>query len=268
MPTPPARWPAYSQQVRRLRRSQDQFIYEPVFVGNLEDAVLATLLNPQIQAVVIHEGFPWASTHNLPLLSEVLGATLGVDPLTVCPGDHGLTLARVIKSVRPEVDLYLLDDCRPEDVVSDPAASGLRRVFYEVEEPLEVHLAILEGVDERYRTPYFDNLKKYAQKPMGTFHALPIARGKPVFRSDWIRDMGEFYGPTLFLAESSATTGGLDSLLEPTGNIKLARDAAARAPAPRASGWSRTRRRATSRCSATPCPTRSATRCSRSGGWS
>ncbi len=42
------------------------------------------------------------------------------------------------------------------------------------------------------------------------FHALPIAAEDPVFRSDWIRDMGEFYGPTLFLAESSATTGGLD----------------------------------------------------------
>jgi arginine decarboxylase len=41
--------------------------------------------------------------------------------------------------------------------------------------------------------------------------------------------MGEFYGPTLFLAESSATSGGLDSLLEPTGNIKKAQDAAARA---------------------------------------
>ena len=42
-------------------------------------------------------------------------------------------------------------------------------------------------------------------------------------------DMGEFYGINLFLAESSATTGGLDSLLEPTGNIKVAQDNAARA---------------------------------------
>jgi len=41
--------------------------------------------------------------------------------------------------------------------------------------------------------------------------------------------MGEFYGMNLFLAESSATTGGLDSLLEPTGNIKVAQDKAARA---------------------------------------
>ena len=110
-----------------------------------------------------------------------------------------------------------------------PPASGSRRVFYEVEEPLEIHLSILDGVDERFETPFFDNLKKYAQKPVGTFHALPIARGKSIFNSDWIRDMGEFYGPTLFLAESSATTGGLDSLLEPTGNIKKAQDAAARA---------------------------------------
>src|SRR6201988_3154822 len=41
--------------------------------------------------------------------------------------------------------------------------------------------------------------------------------------------MGKFYGLNLFLAESSATTGGLDSLLEPTGNIKVAQEKAARA---------------------------------------
>ena len=66
-------------------------------------------------------------------------------------------------------------------------------------------------------------------RPIATFHALPIARGKAVFKSGWIRDMGEFYGVNLFLAESSATTGGLDSLLEPTGNIKKAQELAARA---------------------------------------
>ena len=57
-----------------------------------------------------------------------------------------------------------------------------------------MHLAVLEGVRDRFETPFFDNLKKYAQRPIGTFHALPIARGKSVFKSDWIRDMGEFYG--------------------------------------------------------------------------
>ena len=118
---------------------------------------------------------------------------------------------------------------RVEEIAGDPKANALRRIFYAVEELLELHLAILEGVQDRYDTPFFNNLKKYAQRPIGTFHALPIARGKSIFKSDWIRDMGEFYGPTLFLAESSATTGGLDSLLEPTGNIKKAQEMAARA---------------------------------------
>jgi arginine decarboxylase len=229
VPSPPSKWPQHAQQIRRLRRPQDQFVYEPVFVGSFEDAVFATLANPHLEAVVIHEGFAWASTHSMPLLRAVLEKSSGVDASHVPVGDFGLALTRAVKTIRPELDVYLLDDCRPENVVSDPAASGLRRVFYQVEEPLEIHLSILDGVDERYRTPFFDNLKKYAQKPIGTFHALPVARGKSIFKSEWIRDMGEFYGPTLFLAESSATTGGLDSLLEPTGNIKLAQDAAARA---------------------------------------
>ena len=136
----------------------------------------------------------------------------------------------LIKRVRPELDIYLLSRRNVDQVAGDPAvASSIRRVFYGAEEPLEIHLSVLEGVSERFETPYFDNLKKYAQRPIGTFHALPIARGKSIFKSNWIRDMGEFYGPTLFLAESSATTGGLDSLLEPTGNIKRAQDMAARA---------------------------------------
>src|SRR5205823_5416996 len=50
-----------------------------------------------------------------------------------------------------------------------------------------------------------------------------------IFNSHWIRDFGHFYGANIFMAESSATTGGLDSLLEPTGNIKTSQDKAARA---------------------------------------
>jgi arginine decarboxylase len=58
---------------------------------------------------------------------------------------------------------------------------------------------------------------------------MPISRGKSISRSHWIQDMGAFYGPNIFLAETSATSGGLDSLLEPRGPIKEAQDMAARA---------------------------------------
>jgi arginine decarboxylase len=222
---PAARWPALATEWRRLRRPQDAFIYEPVFVGSFEDAFCATTLNPDLAAVIIHEGFQFRSRHDAPILRSLVEAADQKESAEV----SALHLAQVLKRVRPELDLYLVSNGRVEDIAGSPAANVLSRVFYAVEELLELHLAILEGVQARFETPFFDNLKKYAQRPIGTFHALPIARGKSIFRSDWIRDMGEFYGPTLFLAESSATTGGLDSMLEPTGNIKKAQEMAARA---------------------------------------
>ena len=222
---PATRWPALCAEWRRLRRPLDAFIYEPVFVGSFEDAFCATVLNSDVAAVVIHEGFTFRSRHDVPIL-RTLTETMDQHE---SGNESALSLARVLKRVRPELDLYLVANGRVEDIAGDPKANAVRRIFYAVEELLELHLAILEGVQDRYDTPFFNNLKKYAQRPIGTFHALPIARGKSIFKSDWIRDMGEFYGPTLFLAESSATTGGLDSLLEPTGNIKKAQDMAARA---------------------------------------
>jgi arginine decarboxylase len=222
---PASRWRALAAEWRRLRRPLDAFVYEPVFVGSFEDAFCATLLNPDLAAVVIHEGFSFRSRHDAPVLRTLAEDADQPESAEV----SALRLAQVLKRVRPELDLYLVSNGAVEEIAGSPKANALRRVFYAVEELLELHLSILEGVRDRYETPFFDNLKKYAQRPIGTFHALPIARGKSIFRSDWIRDMGEFYGPTLFLAESSATTGGLDSLLEPTGNIKKAQELAARA---------------------------------------
>jgi arginine decarboxylase len=222
---PATAWPNLCAEWRRLRRPLDAFIYEPVFVGSLEDAFCAIMLNPDLCAVVIHDGFALRSRHDAPVLRAI---TASLEQKEASDAS-ALRLAHILKRVRPELDLYLVSNRRVEELAGNPDADVARRVFYAVEELLELHLAILEGVQERFDTPFFDNLKKYAQRPIGTFHALPIARGKSIFKSDWIRDMGEFYGPTLFLAESSATTGGLDSLLEPTGNIKKAQEMAARA---------------------------------------
>ena len=60
------------------------------------------------------------------------------------------------------------------------------------------------------------------------FHALPISHGKSIVNSHWIRDMVDFYGLEIFLAETSATCGGLDSLLEPTGPLREAQQLAAK----------------------------------------
>ncbi|MCC7040268.1 MAG: decarboxylase [Burkholderiales bacterium] len=220
-------WPALRETFRKLRRDEDAFVYEPVVVGSYEDAVLATLFNYNLQSVVILDGLTYASRHPLASLRELIAPHLPASP--AAGADLGTSLARVLKVLRPELDLFLVTDHDIAALAGADDAGGIRRVFYGVEEPMEIHLSVLDGIKDRYETPYFDNLKNYAARPIGTFHALPVARGKSIFKSNWIRDMGEFYGANLFLAESSATTGGLDSLLEPTGNIKVAQDKAARA---------------------------------------
>ena len=75
-PTPPSRWPAHAQQIRKLRRRQDEFVYEPVFVGSFEDAALAVILNTNLESVVIYDGFPYASSRDVPLLKSVLSSRL------------------------------------------------------------------------------------------------------------------------------------------------------------------------------------------------
>ncbi|MHC0506336.1 decarboxylase [Achromobacter aegrifaciens] len=228
-PAPPARAAAICREIRELRRHDDTMIYEPVMVGSVEDALLATILNGKLEAVVIYDGIPVPSKHDASLLRDYLSVYQHLDTTVDSPREIGVKLARLIANIRPELDIYLLTDRKVEQLAGDPSASAIRRVFYEVEEPMEVHLNILEGVRERQSTPHFDNLKQYAARPISTFHALPIARGKSIIKSNWIRDFGEFYGLNLFLAETSATTGGLDSMLEPTGNIKVAQEKFARA---------------------------------------
>jgi arginine/lysine/ornithine decarboxylase len=224
-----SQWARSRADLRRLRRPEDLFTYEIVQVGSFEDGVIGAIFNTSVQALVIYDGFPFPSHHDLPAMRDFLLRYLRVEPSSIAPGALAAALAQAAKHYRPELDVYLLSDRAVESLAGSAEAAPIRRIFHNVEELMEIHLAILDGVGDRYDAPYFNNLKKYAQRPVGTFHALPIARGKSVFTSNWIRDMGQFYGTNLFLAESSATTGGLDSLLEPTNNIKRAQEMAARA---------------------------------------
>lgn len=228
-PSDPSTWQRAKEEFRRLRRADDAFDYAVVHVGSFEDAALAAMLNTDIQAVVLVDGFQYTSRHDIPDLKRFLARHMSVEGDLAESGAVSSVLAQAIANYRPELDIYLLSDRAPEQLAASDELADVRRVFHHAEEPMELHLSILEGIKDRYETPYFDNLKKYALRPIGTFHALPIARGKSIYTSNWIRDMGQFYGTNILFAESSATTGGLDSLLEPTGNIKLMQDATARA---------------------------------------
>jgi arginine decarboxylase len=98
-----------------------------------------------------------------------------------------------------------------------------------MEDVQELHLSIISGVNDRFETPFYTALTEYSKRPISVFHAMPISRGNSVFKSRWITDFGDFYGRNVFLAETSATNGGLDSLLQPKGPLKKAQEKAAKA---------------------------------------
>ena len=212
----------------RARRPEDRFIYGTVCVPSFEDAIIAVLFNYNIQTVLIRYGFPFRSKHDLEILKRYLS---GIDEEVIeeqSDTDRSVLLGAVLRQLRPELDLYLVTDVAVEDA-AERSAEHFRRVFYREMDFVEQHLSILRGVNERFQTPFFSALKEYSRQPTGVFHAMPISRGKSIIKSHWIQDMGQFYGMNIFLAETSSTSGGLDSLLQPHGPLKKAQEFASRA---------------------------------------
>ncbi len=215
-------------RVHQMRRPDDHFVYDIVVVPSFEDALIASLFNFNLQACIIRHGFPFKSRYQLRLLRGFLEGIEEEGMRELPESERGLLLGQKIAELRPELDLYLVTDVSAEEVGAK-IGHVFNRVFFREEDDTELYMAVMRGVEERYRTPFFTALKAYSKQPTGVFHALPISRGKSILQSNWIQDMVQFYGLNIFLAETSATSGGLDSLLEPVGPIKLAQEYAARA---------------------------------------
>ena len=218
---------ALREEMRRWRRPDDPFIYEIVVVPSLDDAVMAARLNFRLQACVVRRRFTHRSRYDSSSLRQFVDAAVSEDLMDHSPDERAQVLARTLAKIRPELDLYLMTEISVEDLAGR-LSHHFRRIFHTREGSLELHLSILDGVAARYRAPFFNALRSYSHRPTGVFHALPISHGKSIVESHWIRDMVDFYGLEIFLAETSATCGGLDSLLEPTGPLREAQQLAAK----------------------------------------
>lgn len=218
---------ALRAEVRSWRRPDDEFVYELVVVASGDEALIAARLNVNLQAVVIRRRFSHQSERDLSTLAQFVDTKVSaVLDDHKSPDERAQILASSLQELRPELDLYLMTEIEVEDIAGR-LGPHFRRVFHAREGVLELHLSILQGVAERYRTPFFSALKQYSHRPTGVFHALPISQGKSIVNSHWIKDMVSFYGLDVFMAETSATCGGLDSLLEPTGPLREAQQLAA-----------------------------------------
>ena len=217
----------YRNSLSVFKTDRDEFVYDVLFVDNAEDALVAILANPSIQACVFLYGFKLNSTletYNNEY-AQFINCHLDLTQLTEAP----LTgLKNAITQLRPELSHYLISEIALAEVM--PAIrEQFQRVLYYIEPFQDLHHTLLSGIRDRYSTPFFDALRSYSRKPKGVFHALPLSRGQSIKDSHWITDMLQFYGPNVFLAETSSTQGGMDSLLDPKGAIKQAHYKAAQA---------------------------------------
>jgi len=216
------------EKFKKITDQDDLFTYEIVFVKTLQEALIALRFNYNIQSVVIRYGVQQEITPELKQLRPFVYNILDKDFSSESPDELVKLLGEEIRDFRPEIDIFYVSD-QTLDQTDARILNLFRRIFYRQEDVQEAHLSILRGITERFEAPFFKALVDYSKRPTGVFHAMPISRGNSVFKSSWIREMGEFYGRNLFLAETSATTGGLDSLLQPTGTLKKSMDLASAA---------------------------------------
>src|ERR1700757_3843959 len=223
--SPPTAPEGLAESLRALRDPGDDVQFELLIVSSVEDAITAVALNGEIQAAIIRHNIPLRSHDRVPLMNTLLGAA--ADDVLAKDAQDWVECAEWMRELRPHIDLYLLTD---ESIAaeSEDEADVYDRTFYRLNDVTDLNSTVLAGLRNRYATPFFDALCAYAAAPVGQFHALPVARGASIFNSKSLQDMGEFYGRNIFMAETSTTSGGLDSLLDPHGNIRAAMDKAAK----------------------------------------
>lgn len=217
-----------TKKLTDVRGPKDTFVYQLVYAKSFQDTLVALMANPNIQACVIRYEIPFKSKNINGILKPFVSHLFKENHEDVQEYEMGILLGQAIRMLRPELDIYYVTD-NAVNSLPDTALKIFKRIFYRKEDAQELHLTIISGIKDRFETPFYTALKEYSQKPTGVFHAMPISRGNSIFKSNWIDDFGEFYGRNLFLAETSSTTGGLDSLLQPTGPLKKAQELAAKA---------------------------------------
>ncbi len=223
--SPPTAPEGLAESLRALRGPSDDVQFELLIVSSVEDAITAVALNGEIQAAIIRHDIPLRSRDRVPLMNTLLGVN---DAVVATDRTHDwVECGEWISELRPSIDLYLLTD---ESIAAEAEDQSdvYDRTFYRLNDVTDLYSTVLAGIRNRYTTPFFDALRAYAARPAGQFHALPVARGASIFNSKSLQDMGEFYGRNIFMAETSTTSGGLDSLLDPHGNIRSAMDKAAK----------------------------------------
>lgn len=142
-----------------------------------------------------------------------------------------LELTQKISALRPELNIYVLIAQEQEGEVVDALFSEtVEGYFYREERDYRGIYRILNAqIQEKARTPFYDQLKHYVLMAKDAWHTPGHSSGDSLRDSPWVSDFYEFFGEHTFRADLSVSVPMLDSLMEPAGVIAEAQKLAARA---------------------------------------
>jgi arginine decarboxylase len=142
-----------------------------------------------------------------------------------------LELVQRITRFRPELDVYILIAREEEDDIVDALfAEAVDGYFYREERDYRGIYRILNAqIQERARTPFYDQLKNYVWMAKDQWHTPGHSSGESLRGSPWINDFYDFMGEHVFDADLSVSVPMLDSLMEPKAVIAEAQAKAAKA---------------------------------------
>lgn len=142
-----------------------------------------------------------------------------------------LELVQRITHFRPELNIYILIAQEQEDEVVDALFSEtVDGYFYREERDYRGMYRILNAqIQEKARTPFYDQLKNYVLMAKDAWHTPGHSSGDSLRDSPWVSDFYDFIGEHIFRADLSVSVPMLDSLMEPTGIIAEAQKIAASA---------------------------------------
>jgi arginine decarboxylase len=142
-----------------------------------------------------------------------------------------LKLVQNITRFRPELNVYILIAQEQEDEVVDALfTEAVDGYFYREERDYRGMYRILNAqIQEKARTPFYDQLKNYVLMAKDAWHTPGHSSGDSLRGSPWVSDFHEFIGEHVFDADLSVSVPMLDSLMEPKGVIAEAQAIAAKA---------------------------------------
>ena len=185
----PSEEDALRRRVQRKRSPDDDFMFDVLIVPSFEDALIASLVNFNLQAVVIRHGFPFRSIYRNDLLRRFLdGAEGGLE--NVPESERGVLLGQKIAELRPELDLYLVTDDNVEEIAAR-AGEIFKRIFFREEDHIELYNSIMKGVGERYRHAVLQRAEATtpSSRPACSTRCRS-RRGKSIMNSHWIQRHG------------------------------------------------------------------------------